>query len=144
MLNRLRSRRWAALAIAAALGHASVPLGAQTPVVGGRTTSPQPRLLADCDISVSSCGVEGGYLYGSGDGSLYGGSGSNVAGTTAPQCGAGFRSQCDTRTVNTCTQWVIVSGDGTVTFSATKAGIGGSITQTCGQWVTNTVIDYYT
>jgi hypothetical protein len=146
MLGSMRSRRLATVACLLGASGTAAPLAA--PPLAAQPLAAQqipagdavaPTLLSDCDITVQSCGTPGGELYtgsGYGEPAASGGSGS------APLCGAGWRVVCKTQSAETCAQWVIVEASGTVTFSVTSAGIGGSITQVCSTYVTNTLTFY--
>lgn len=136
MLGTLRSRRAAAIACLLAAAASAGPLTAQTRVAAADAVA--ATLLSDCDITVQSCGTPGGELYSGGG---YGDTAPSGA-STAPKCGAGWKVVCETKSAETCVEWVIVEGSGTVRFSATGAGAGGSITQVCAKYVTNTVTFY--
>lgn len=137
MLGTLRSRRLTALACLLAASATTRPVIAQQ-LLAPTDQTQDASLLSDCDITVQSCGILGGELYGGSSPDNSSGS----AGTSTLVCGSGIRVVCKTFSGETCAQWVIVEMSGKVTISPTSAGVGGAITQVCGEYVTNTVTWY--
>jgi hypothetical protein len=97
-----------------------------------------PTLLSDCDITVESCGTDGGELY-SGEGTT-----SSGGGSPTPQCGSGTKGPCNTTTIRTCTSWKIttVNGDASVK-DLTGVELTGSFKLTCETWETTTRVYYW-
>lgn len=91
-------------------------------------------LLSDCDISVQSCGTDGGELYAGGTSG-----GTNSSGTTYV-CAQGQRTVCNVTSVKTCTSWRIttVSGDASVQ-DLSGLQLSGSFKLSCETWLTTTM-----
>jgi hypothetical protein len=134
MLGTFRARRYAAVTCLVATAGIGTGLGAQ-PRVGASGTN-APTLLSDCDIAVQSCGIPGGELYGGGATGNGGASGGGLP------CGAGLRALCREQTFETCASWIVTDAGGSVSVTATKLGAGVNRSETCAQYVTNTLYYY--
>jgi len=139
MLNGYTTRRMAAVLALAGMTNAAGFLAAQPPTA--RTGKKSPTLIADCDVTQTSCG---------GDPTLGGGGtfGGYVppADAPKPECWAGTQVKCGTDTAFTCAQWVIVggSGSGSVNGGVTWGGsASGTVTKVCGSWIYSTRILYW-
>jgi hypothetical protein len=138
MLTRYKSRRVAALLVLAGVTNTAGLLGAQAPVGGGgRVGGIAPTLIADCDITVQSCGgpptYEGGGYSGNGGASGSGNSGG---------CGTGSRVICRTDSYYKCLKWEPVTVSGGVSVGTTTAG-GGTTTMVCSESVFTEVKLYW-
>ena len=96
-----------------------------------------PTLLSDCDITVESCGTDGGELYS-------GGTTTTSGGGSTPVCGSGKKSPCNVTTVKTCSSWKVttVSGDASVE-DLSGVELTGSYKLTCETWTTTTMTFYW-
>jgi hypothetical protein len=129
--NTLRQVGAAVAVIALAIGP-TPSVTAQGTLGGPRTSAPAPRLIADCDITVQSCG---------GDPTLEG-SNTPSLGSSTPQCGNGTKGLCNQTTVMTCTSWRITTVNGSATVEDLKGvqlQVGTTIS--CQTW--DTKIYYY-
>lgn len=147
MLNRFRSRRLAGLVLLAGLTNVTAVMGAQSPTrttsapKSPKSTGTAPRLIADCDVTQSSCGGDptfGDYFGG--------GTGDGVAGTPtgtgedSPDkpavCWTGTPKKCGEDHTTVCIQYVR-NGGGTISITGGTApggGVGGSVMGTCIGW----------
>ena len=130
MLTHFRSRRLAALLVAAGMTNAAL-LGAQGPTALGGIGAKSPALIADCDYTEGSCG--GDPTYDSG-----GYTGTGVTGSTSPVCGGGKGAECKKETISRCIRWTTQS----VEVQASVTGGGGGTTMICSEQFT-TVWTYY-
>jgi hypothetical protein len=142
MLTRFKSRRLAALVVLAGASNAAALLGAQAP----RRTAPKaPRLIADCDITVQSCGgaptLEG----------YYGTQGTGTVEESTPYddgssviCWSGTNKLCGKDSTVVCTQWVASSGSGSISITG-GVSPGGSVSGSAsGQCIgTTSMVRYY-
>jgi hypothetical protein len=135
------------------LRHAGATVAAAVLLLGGiprvdaqtRTTlatdggAVAPTLLSDCDITVQSCGTDGGELYSGSETTSSGG-----GGDTVPLCGSGKKGPCNETTIRQCTSWKIttVSGDASVK-DLSGVELTGSFKLTCETWTTVTMVYYW-
>lgn len=106
--------------------------------IGADRGAVAPTLLSDCDITVESCGNDGGELY-SGEGTT-----SSGGGAPKPQCGSGTKGACNQTTIRTCTSWKITTVDGDASVKdLSGVELTGSFKLTCETWETTTRVFYW-
>jgi hypothetical protein len=112
-------------------------LGAQPPA--GKTRKTTPKLISDCDYTVSGCG--GDPTFGGAEtsgGTNYDG----VSGTDAEKpatCSSGTSFKCRVDTVRTCTQFVASSGSGSLTVNGGTTWGGTATATASGTCISYTV-----
>jgi hypothetical protein len=132
MLEHSTRRRLAAVLVLAAMTNTAGYLAAQAPVPGTGTRT--PKLISNCDFTESNC---------TGD-PVFGGGPVGGYGPPSVACGGGFKTICYSQTVKTCTSYVIVSGDGSISFSPTQVQINGHLSGECAEYNETTVTTYKT
>jgi hypothetical protein len=147
MLTRFKSRRLIAVLTIAGMTNAAgflaaqAPVGGRTPTAAGGADQNKPELIANCDVTQTSCGgdpVLGG-------GGTFGGYTPPEA--SKPECWTGTSRYCGSDTAFTCAQWVVVSGSGSASGNVGPGTAGGSVgagvTRVCGSYVKSVRVFYW-
>jgi len=130
MLGHFKARRLAVMLALASVTNAAGYLAAQGPV-GGSAGGQSPTRIANCDVTIGSCGTPGGVLVGGGP---VGGGGPSMDG-----CGTGSRVMCRRDSTWTCTKWVPVNVSG----GAGAGGATGNTTMVCSQSITSVSVLFW-